>query len=175
MKILWLIALLLTSGCSTRANSNYIVQEVRTFYSGLLNGEDISITCMGRDNKATFFKEMNKNLHKKEYKDIDFYVVKKNLDVAYTIKKDDKLMRCYHGNTKIEEKQLMNYFFTMSVPVNSMDNPRVETSSFSFTDKRKVSLNIQVTKDDQYYNAIISDKKTARTYKEFKYRFDNEV
>ena len=103
MKILWLIALLLTSGCSTRANSNYIVQEVRTFYSGLLNGEDISITCMGRDNKATFFKEMNKNLHKKEYKDIDSYVVKKDLDVAYTIKKDDKLMRCYHGNSKIEE------------------------------------------------------------------------
>ena len=175
MKILWLIALLLTSGCSTRANSNYIVQEVRTFYSGLLNGEDISITCMGRDNKATFFKEMNKNLHKKEYKDIDSYVVKKNLDVAYTVKKDNKLMRCYHGNSKIEEKQLMNYFFTMSVPVNSMSSPQVEASSFSFTDKRKVSLNIQVTKDDQYYNAIITDKKTARTYKEFKYRFDNEV
>ncbi|WP_288686478.1 hypothetical protein [uncultured Catenibacterium sp.] len=175
MKILWLIALLLTSGCSTRANSNYIAQEVRTFYSGLLNGEDISITCMGRDNKATFFKEMNKNLHKKEYKDIDTYVTKKNLDVAYTVKKDNKLMRCYHGNSKIQEKQFMNYFFTMSVPVNSMDNPHVETSSFSFTDKRKVSLNIQVTKDDHYYNAIITDKKTARTYKEFKYRFDNEV
>lgn len=56
-----------------------------------------------------------------------------------------------------------------------MSSPQVETSSFSFTDKRKVSLNIQVTKDDHYYNAIITDKKTARTYKEFKYRFDNEV
>ena len=74
MKILWLIALLLTSGCSTRANSNYIAQEVRTFYSGMLNGEEISITCEDRDYKAAFFKEMNKNLHKKEFKDIDFYV-----------------------------------------------------------------------------------------------------
>ena len=175
MKILWLIALLLTSGCSTRANSNYIAQEVRTFYSGLLNGEDISITCMGRDNKATFFKEMNKNLHKKEYKDIDSYVIKKNLDVAYTIKKGDKLMRCYHGNTKIEEKQLMNYFFTMSVPANSMDNPRVETSSFSFSDKRKVSLSIEVGKDNEFYCARIMDRKKTRTYKEFKYSFDNEV
>ena len=175
MKILWLIALLLTSGCSTRANSNYIAQEVRTFYSGLLNGEDISITCMGRDNKATFFKEMNKNLHKKEYKDIDFYVVKKNLDVAYTIKKDDKLMRCYHGNSKIQEKQFMNYFFTMSVPVNSMTNPRVETSSFSFSDKRKVSLSIEVGKDNECYYARIMDKKKVRTYKEFKYSFDNKV
>ena len=175
MKILWLIALLLTSGCSTRANSNYIAQEVRTFYSGLLNGEDISITCMGRDNKATFFKEMNKNLHKKEYKDIDSYVIKKNLDVAYTIKKDDKLMRCYHRNTKIEEKQLMNYFFTMSVPINSMDNPRVETSSFSFSDKRKVSLSIEVGKDNEFYYARIMDRKKTRTYKEFKYSFDTEV
>ena len=51
MKILWLIALLLTSGCSTRANSNYIAQEVRTFYSGMLNGEEISITCEDRDYK----------------------------------------------------------------------------------------------------------------------------
>lgn len=76
MKILWLIALLLTSGCSTRANSNYIAQEVRTFYSGMLNGEEISITCEDRDYKTAFFKEMNKNLHKKEFKDIDSYVVK---------------------------------------------------------------------------------------------------
>ena len=175
MKILWLIALLLTSGCSTRANSNYIVQEVRTFYSGLLNGEDISITYMGRDNKATFFKEMNKNLHKKEYKDIDTYVVKKNLDVAYTVKKDNKLMRCYHGNTRIEEKQYMNYFFTISVLESDASSPHVETSSFSFTDKRKVSLNIQVTKDDQYYYAKVMDTKQARTYKEFKYCFDSKV
>ena len=162
MKILWLIALLLTSGCSTRANSNYIGQEVRTFYSGLLNGEDISVTCMDRDYKTTFFKEMNKNLHKKEYKEIDSYVFNKHLDVSYTIKKNNRLMRCYHGSSKVYEKQYMN-------------SPQVETSSFSFTDKRKVSLNIQVTKDDHYYNAIITDKKTARTYKEFKYRFDNEV
>ena len=56
MKILWLIALLLTSGCSTRANSNYIAQEVRTFYSGMLNGEEISITCEDRDYKTAFFK-----------------------------------------------------------------------------------------------------------------------
>ncbi len=175
MKILWLIALLLTSGCSTRANLNYMAQEVRTFYSGLLNGEDISITCMDRDNKTIFFKEMNKNLHKKEYKDIDSYVMKKNLDVAYTIKRDDKLMRCYHGNTKIEEKKLMNYFFTMSVPVNSMDNPHVETSSFTFSDKRKVSLSIEVGKDNGQYYARIMDKQKTITYKEFKYRFDNEV
>ena len=99
---------------------------------------------------------------------------KKNLS-AYTIKKDDKLMRCYHGNTKIEEKQLMNYFFTMSVPVNSMDNPRVETSSFSFSDKRKVSLSIEVGKDNELYYARIMDKKKVRTYKEFKYSFDNKV
>ncbi len=175
MKILWLIALLLTSGCSTRANLNYMAQEVRTFYSGLLNGEDISITCMDRDNKTIFFKEMNKNLHKKEYKDIDSYVMKKNLDVAYTIKRDDKLMRCYHGNTKIEEKKLMNYFFTMSVPVNSMDNPHVETSSFTFSDKRKVSLNIEVGKDNGQYYARIMDKQKTITYKEFKYSFDYEV
>lgn len=175
MKILWLIALLLTSGCSTRANSNYIAQEVRTFYSGLLNGEDISITCMGRDTKATFFKEMNKNLHKKEYKDIDSYVLKNHLDVAYTIKKDNRLMRCYHGNSKIYKKQYMNYFFTMSVPVNSMDNPHVETSSFAFSDKRKVSLSIEVGKDNEYYYARIMDKQKARTYKEFKYSFEHQV
>lgn len=110
MKILWLIALLLTSGCSTRANSNYIGQEVRTFYSGLLNGEDISVTCMDRDYKTTFFKEMNKNLHKKEYKEIDSYVFNKHLDVSYTIKKNNRLMRCYHGSSKVYEKQYMNYF-----------------------------------------------------------------
>ena len=150
MKILWLIALLLTSGCSTRANSNYIGQEVRTFYSGLLNGEDIS-------------------------KEIDSYVFNKHLDVSYTIKKNNRLMRCYHGSSKVYEKQYMNYFFTISVLESDLSSPQVEASSFSFTDKRKVSLNIQVTKDDHYYNAIITDKKTARTYKEFKYRFDNEV
>lgn len=175
MKILWLIALLLTSGCSTRANSNYIGQEVRTFYSGLLNGEDISVTCRDRDYKTTFFKEMNKNLHKKEYKEIDSYVFNKHLDVSYTIKKNNRLMRCYHGSSKVYEKQYMNYFFTISVLESDLSSPQVETSSFSFTDKRKVSLNIQVTKDNHYYNAIITDKKTARTYKEFKYCFDNEV
>ena len=175
MKILWLIALLLTGGCSTRANSNYIGQEVRTFYSGLLNGENISVTCMDRDYKTTFFKEMNKNLHKKEYKEIDFYVLNKHLDVAYTIKKDNKLMRCYHGSSKVYEKQYMNYFFTISVLEGDLSSPHVETSSFSFTDKRKVSLNIQVTKDDQYYYAKVMDTKHARTYKEFKYRFNNEV
>ena len=175
MKILWLIALLLTSGCSTRANSNYIGQEVRTFYSGLLNGEDISVTCMDRDYKTTFFKEMNKNLHKKEYKEIDSYVFNKHLDVSYTIKKNNRLMRCYHGSSKVYEKQYMNYFFTMSVPVNSMDNPRVETSSFSFSDKRKVSLSIEVGQDNEFYCARIMDRKKTRTYKEFKYSFDNEV
>lgn len=175
MKILWLIALLLTSGCSTRANSNYIGQEVRTFYSGLLNGEDISVTCMDRDYKTTFFKEMNKNLHKKEYKEIDSYVFNKHLDVSYTIKKNNRLMRCYHGSSKVYGKQYMNYFFTISVLESDLSSPQIEISSFSFTDKRKVSLNIQVTKDDHYYNAIITDKKTARIYKEFKYRFDNEV
>ncbi|MGN8660997.1 hypothetical protein [Catenibacterium mitsuokai] len=175
MKILWLITLLLTSGCSTRANSNYIGQEVMTFYSGLLNGEDISVTCMDRDYKTTFFKEMNKNLHNKEYKEIDSYVFNKHLDVSYTIKKNNRLMRCYHGSSKVYEKQYMNYFFTISVLESDLSSSQVETSSFSFTDKRKVSLNIQVTKDNHYYNAIITDKKTARTYKEFNYRFDNEV
>lgn len=150
-------------------------QEVRTFYSGLLNGEDISVTCRDRDYKTTFFKEMNKNLHKKEYKEIDSYVFNKHLDVSYTIKKNNRLMRCYHGSSKVYEKQYMNYFFTISVLESDLSSPQVETSSFSFTDKRKVSLNIQVTKDNHYYNAIITDKKTARTYKEFKYRFDNEV
>ncbi|WP_295091606.1 hypothetical protein [uncultured Catenibacterium sp.] len=172
MKILLLIVLLLTSGCSTRANSNYIAQEVRTFYSGLLNGEDISITCMGKDNKTIFFKEMNKNLHKKEYKEIDSYVLNKHLDVAYTAKKDNKLMRCYHGSSKVYEKQYMNYFFTISVLEADLSSPHVETSSFTFSDKRKVSLSIEVGKDNEHYYARIMDKKKTRTYKEFKYSFD---
>ena len=84
-------------------------------------------------------------------------------------------MRCYHGSSKVYEKQYMTYFFTISVLEGDLSSPHVETSSFSFTDKRKVSLNIQVTKDDQYYYAKVMDAKHARTYKEFKYRFNNEV
>ncbi len=72
-------------------------------------GEEISITCEDRDYK-TAFKEMNKNLHKKEFKDIDSYVVKKNLDIAYTMKKDNKIMRCYHGNMKTERMLLLSIF-----------------------------------------------------------------
>lgn len=175
MKILLIIALLLTNGCSTRANSNYIVQEIRTFYSGLLNGKDISITCMDRDYKSIFFKEMNKNIYKKEYKDIDSYVMRKHLDVAYTIKKDNKLMRCYHGKSRIYKKQFMNYFFTMSVPVDNSDDPHVEISSFNISDKQKVSLSIEVGKDNEYCYARVMDEKNKITYKEFKYCFDDQV
>ena len=85
---------------------------------------------MDRDYKTTFFKEMNKNLHKKEYKEIDSYVLNKHLDVAYTIKKDNKLMRCYHGSSKVYEKQYMTYFFTISVLEGDLSSPHVETSSF---------------------------------------------
>lgn len=175
MKILWLIALLLTSGCSTRANSNYIAQEVRTFYSGMLNGEEISITCEDRDYKTAFFKKMNKNLHKKEFKDIDSYVVKKNLDIAYTMKKDNKIMRCYHGNMKTGENAFLKYFLTISVPNNDLSSPRVEKSTFTFSDKRKVAVSIEVNQGDHYCNAVVKDTKTEKTYKEFKYRFDSQV
>ena len=160
MKILWLIALLLTSGCSTRANSNYIAQEVRTFYSGMLNGEEISITCEDRD-------------YKKEFKDIDSYVVKKNLDIAYTMKKDNKIMRCYHGNMKTGENSSLKYFLTISVPNNDLNSPRVEKSTFTFSDKRKVAVSIEVNQGDHYCNAVVKDTKTEKTYKEFKYRFDS--
>lgn len=175
MKILWLIALLLTSGCSTRANSNYIAQEVRTFYSGMLNGEEISITCEDRDYKTAFFKEMNKNLHKKEFKDIDSYVVKKNLDIAYTMRKDNKIMRCYHGNMKTGENSSLKYFLTISVPNNDLSSPRVEKSTFTFSDKRKVAVSIEVNQGDHYCNAVVKDTKTKKTYKEFKYCFDTKV
>lgn len=175
MKILWLIAFLLTSGCSTRANSNYITQEVRTFYSGMLNGEEISITYEDRDYKTAFFQEMNKNLHKKEFKDIDAYVVKKNLDVAYTLKKDNKIMRCYHGNMKTGENDSLKYFLTISVPDNDLNSPHVEKSTFSFSDKRKVAVSIEVSQGDHYCYAVVKDTKTARTYKEFKYNFETKV
>lgn len=127
--------------------------------------EEISITCEDRDYKTAFFKEMNKNLHKKEFRDIDYYVVNKNLDIAYTMKKDNKIMRCYHGNMKTSENASLKYFLTISVPNNDLNSPRVEKSTFTFSDKRKVAISIEVNQGNHYCNAVVKDTKTAKLIK----------
>ena len=62
-----------------------------------------------------------------------------------------------------------------SVPNNDLNSPRVEKSTFTFSDKRKVAVSIEVNQGDHYCNAVVKDTKTEKTYKEFKYRFDSQV
>ncbi len=120
-------------------------------------------------------REAMEGKHFQEFKDIDSYVVKKNLDIAYTMKKDNKIMRCYHGNMKTGENASLKYFLTISVPNNDLNSPRVEKSTFTFSDKRNVAISIEVNQGDHYCNAVVKDTKTEKTYKEFKYRFDSQV
>lgn len=74
-------------------------------------------------------------------------------------------MRCYHGNMKTGENAFLKYFLTISVPNNDLSSPRVEKSTFTFSDKRKVAVSIEVNQGDHYCNAVVKDTKTEKLIK----------
>lgn len=175
MKRLWIIALLLVSGCRGHVNNDYIAQEIRTFYSGLLNGEDISVTCESRNYETVFFKEMNKNFHKKDYKEVDRYVKNHHLDIAYTYKDDKKISRYYHGNTEIDTDKYLNYYLTISASLDNLNEPHIEKSTLFIRTDPHAQLKTSISVENNQYDASIINTKTSKTYKEFKYCFMNQV
>ena len=71
-------------------------------------------------------------------------------------------MRCYHGNMKTGENASLKYFLTISVPNNDLNSPRVEKSTFTFSNKRNVAISIEVNQGDHYCNAVVKDTKSRK-------------
>lgn len=197
MKILWVIVLLLTTGCKPVVHSGAMNTEIKTFYSGLLNGEDISVTRYDRDYKTKFFKENNKNFHKKEFSEVDRYVKENNIDIAYTAKSDTKISRWYRGNTKVnnsdvkevngvsnvsvdsssapqEYDNMLKYYLVISAPLDNLQVPHVEKSIIKYKDDKQTKLETRITVDNSIYDVEIVDSQTSKIYKQFKYSFENE-
>lgn len=165
--------MLLTTGCKPVAHSNTMNSEIRTFYSGLLNGEEISVTQNDRDYKTVFFKENNKNFHKKEFAEVDRYAKQNNLDIAYTLKNDNKISRYYRGNSKISNKGIMKYYLIISVSTSNLQDPRVEKYLIMLKDDKDTKIQPEITVLDNEYQIKLINSDTSKIYKEFDYTFTN--
>lgn len=155
-------------------HSNTMNSEIRTFYSGLLNGEEISVTRNDRDYKTMFFKENNKIFHKKEFNEVDRYVRKNNLDIAYTLREDSKISRYYRGNAVINDKGVMKYYLIISAPIDNVKDPRVENYIIMLKDNKDTQISPEITVLDNEYQIKLVNSTNSKVYKEFDYTFTNE-